>query len=191
MSVRAGAWLAVRELRARWPRMLLAAAVVAALSGAAVTMELLARAREEVVAARIDSMGPPLTIVPAGTTAEALGRYDLGEALLPSRAAADAAAELGPALRLVEARLVLGTMMEGRRVPLVGLPRGRWPGDLPPASGILAGAELGRSMPVGTSSRSVPSRSRSPAWPRRRGASTTWRCSYPSRWPSESRERPR
>lgn len=151
MSVRAGAWLAVRELRARWPRMLLAAAVVAALSGAAVTMELLARAREEVVAARIDSMGPPLTIVPAGTTAEALGRYDLGEALLPSRAAADAAAELGPALRLVEARLVLGTMMEGRRVPLVGLPRGRWPGDLPPASGILAGAELGRSMPVGTS----------------------------------------
>lgn len=150
MSVRAGAWLAARELRARWPRVLLAAGVVAVLSGTAVTMELLARAREEAIAGRIDSMGAPLTIAPSGTTSEALGRYDLGAAVLPADAASRVAGVLGGALRRAEARLVLSVEVGGRSVPLVGLPPEVWPGDVAP-DGVLAGAELGRTMPEGSS----------------------------------------
>lgn len=150
MSVRAGAWLAGRELRARWPRVLLAASVVAVLSGTAVTMELLARAREEAIADQVDAMGPPLTVVPPGTTAEALGRYDLGGAGLPEQTVAHVAAILGGALRRAEGRLVLDADVGGRRVPLVGLPPEAWPDDLAAAE-VLAGAELGRAMPEGTS----------------------------------------
>lgn len=150
MSVRAGAWLAARELRARWPRVLLAAGVVAVLSGTAVTMELLARAREEAIAGRIDSMGPPLTIAPSGTTSEALGRYELGGAVLPADAAARVAGALGGALRRAEARLVLSADVGGRSVPLVGLPPEAWPGGVAPDA-VLAGAEVGRTMPEGSS----------------------------------------
>jgi hypothetical protein len=152
VSLRAGAWLAARELRARWPRVLLAAGVVAVLAGAAVTMELLARAREEAIADRIDAMGPPLTVVPAGTTSEALSRYDLGGAVLPPGAYAHVRAAAGGALRRAEGRLVLEAEVGDRRLPLVGLPPEAWPEDLPDANaGVLAGAELGRTMPEGTS----------------------------------------
>lgn len=150
MSVRAGAWLAARELRARWPRVLLAASVIAVLSGAAVTMELLARAREEAIADRIDQMGPPLTVVPAGTTSEALGRYDLGGAVLPAGTAERVAAALGGALRRAEGRLVLAADVGGKRLPVVGLPPEAWPRELAPED-VLAGSELGRTMPEGTS----------------------------------------
>lgn len=150
MSLRSGAWLAAHELRVRWPRVLLAAAVVAMLSGAAVTMELLARAREEAIAARIDAMGPPLSVVPAGTTAEALGRYELGAARLPPRSADEVASALGSLARRVEPRLLAGVAVQGRRVPLVGLPRAAWPADLTEGAGLIAGAELGRLLPVGS-----------------------------------------
>jgi hypothetical protein len=124
---------------------------MAALGGAAVTMELLARAREEAIAARIDSMGPPLTVVPTGTTAEALGRYDLGDGLLPEGTVDQVARTLGTSLRRAEARLVLSTNVTGRRVPLVGLSRDTWPEDLVQATGGVVGAELARSIPPGTS----------------------------------------
>jgi hypothetical protein len=147
----AGIWLGARELRVRWPRILLAAAVITVLGSAAVTMELLARAREEAIAARIDFMGPPITVVPAGVTSEALGRYDLGSALLPSGTPGTIAAVLGSALRRAEPRLVLGTMVNGRRVPLVGLGGQGQLGGAPAASGVLAGAEIARSLPEGVS----------------------------------------
>jgi hypothetical protein len=140
----------VRELRVRWPRVLLAAGVVAVLSGASVTMDLLARAREEAIAARIDAMGPPLTVVPAGTTAEALGRWDLAGALLPPGTPARVRAVLGDSMCRAEARLVLSAEIGGRKVPLVGLPPEAWPEDLA-KDGVLAGAELGGAIPAGTS----------------------------------------
>ncbi len=151
MSIRAGVWLAAHELRVRWPRVVLAAAVMAVLGGAAVTMELLARAREEAIAARIDSMGPPLTVVPTGTTAEALGRYDLGDALLPAGTAERVARTLGASLRRLEKRLVLNMEVEGRNVPVVGLPDDAWPDDLVRTPGIVVGAELARWLPPGKS----------------------------------------
>lgn len=151
MRILVGAWLGARELRVRWPRVLLAAAVVAVLGGAAVTMELLARAREEAIAARIDSMGPPLTIVPAGTTSEALGRYDLRDALLPEGTPGRVEAALGAALRRTEARLVLGVEVNDRRVPLVGLPGEAWPRDLAGSAAVVVGAEIEGSFPPGDS----------------------------------------
>jgi hypothetical protein len=129
--------------------MLLSMAVVAVLTGAAATMELLARAREEAVAARIDAMGPPLTVVPAGVRREAAERYDLGGALLPVDTQAAVAAVLGGSLRSAEGVLSSLEPVEGRQTPVVGIgPRG-WPEGLPTDGVAVAGAELGRRLSSG------------------------------------------
>lgn len=148
MSLATSAWLASRDLRARWPRVLLAAVVVAVLSGVAVTLELLGRAREEAVAMRVDAMGPPLSVVPAGTTAEALGRLDLGGRALPDGTEQTISAVLGASLRRVEPRLVVTAQAGGIEVPLIGLAPPAW-GD-GPATGLVVGAELGRRFRPGT-----------------------------------------
>ena len=147
MSLRASTWLASHDLRARWPRVLLAASVVAVLSGVAVTMELLARAREEAVSARVDAMGPPLSVAPLGTTAEALGRLDLGGRSLPPDTEHAVESVLGSSLRRVEARLVLAVHVAGRNVPFVGLRAVEAGGASPP--GLVAGSEVGRWLPAG------------------------------------------
>lgn len=131
----AAAWLVLRELRARWRRVALAAAVVASLAGAAAAMELLARAREDAVAARVDAMGPALTVVPAGTTAGALARGELDGRALPDDAPARVAAVLGSELRRAEARLVLTRAVAGAPTPVIGA-------EDASAAGVLVGAEL-------------------------------------------------
>lgn len=117
----AAAWLIVRELRARWRRVALAAAAVGALAAAATAVELLARAREDAVSARVDGIGPALTVVPAGTTAGALARAELGGRVLPPGARERVAAALGLDLRRLDARLVLSRTVAGAVTPVLGV----------------------------------------------------------------------
>lgn len=141
--MRAALWLAARELRVRWRRVTLAAAAVAALAAAATTLELLGRAREEAVAARVDAMGPALTVVPAGVGAGELARHELGGRQLPADAAARVERALGAELRGVERRLVVRRTVAGLDVPVLGVEEGEGP---PPAGAALAGAELARRL---------------------------------------------
>ncbi|HZY05775.1 MAG TPA: ABC transporter permease [Anaeromyxobacteraceae bacterium] len=132
--MRAAAWLAWREIGARLGRLALASAVVAAVVALCAGVELLARAREGAVAARIDEIGPPLRIVPAGVTAGALARLDLEGSLLPP-GLADEVHRAVPGLRLAEARLVLEMPVAGWAAPVVGVS----PGAASEARGLRVG----------------------------------------------------
>jgi hypothetical protein len=112
-------WLALRELAARRSRVALAVAVVATIAAAVTATELVARAREEAIGAQIDAMGPALTIVPRGTSAGALARYDLAGSLPPA-SEERVRAVLGRDLRSIERRLVLRREVAGVERPVVG-----------------------------------------------------------------------
>lgn len=137
-------WLAVRELRARWRRVALAATVMASLAGAATAMELLARAREDAVAARVDEMGPSLTVVPAGTTAGALARGELDGRALAGDTPGRIAAALGSDLRSAEARLVLRRTVAGVPTLVIGAD------DASLAGAALIGSELAARLGAAT-----------------------------------------
>lgn len=134
-------WLAGRDARVRWRRAALAAAVVGALAAASTATELVARAREEAIAARIDDMGPALTVVPRGVSAAALARLDLGERALPPRIAREVERALGAELRAIEPRLVATRAVDGAPAPVIGV-------DAPdvPRGGAVLGSELARRV---------------------------------------------
>lgn len=123
MSV--GVWLVGRELRSRAVRTATAIALVAVAIALGTGLELLARAREEATALRIDGMGPALRLVPAGQGGSALARLDLGGELLPAGTAEATSAALGLDLREARARLVLQLDVAGWRAPVVGTGDGR------------------------------------------------------------------
>lgn len=142
---RAAAWLAGRELAARRGRVALAALVVASVSAAVTASELVARAREDAVAAQVDAIGAALTVAPAGTTAGALARRDLAGALPPATEARIRAA-LGRDLRALERRLVLRREVSGTVRPVVGIEPGTLGEGRPAPGAALVGAELGRLL---------------------------------------------
>lgn len=158
--MRVALWLASRELAARPGRVALAAGAVAAATALAVGLELVARLRQGAVAERIDRAGPPLRVVPAGVSATALARYDLGGRLLPA-GAAEAVRRAVPGLRALEARLVLEAPVAGEAAPLVGVPGAgaAWdgalaalrPGEVALGAVLAAksGARVGEGIPVG------------------------------------------
>lgn len=139
-------WLAVRELFARRRRVALAGAVIAALAATVMAMELVARAREEAVAAQIDAMGPALTVVPAGVSAGALARYELGERALPAGVEAAVRGALGGELRSVERRLVVHREVLGARIPVIGAEAGALPAEVQAAGSVALGSELARRV---------------------------------------------
>ncbi len=140
----AALWLAGRELRARWRRVALAAAVVAAITAAATATEVVGRAREEAVAARLDDLGPALTVVPAGVSANELARLAPGRGRLAGGIEARVEAILGGDLRRIERRLVVTRTVAGLEVPVVGVDRAETAGLA--AGAVLLGAELARRL---------------------------------------------
>lgn len=137
--MRTGTWLALRELRARGGRAILAATLVAVAATLACGLELVARGREEAANARIDGVGPALRVVPAGVGGSELARLDLGPDLLPPATVSRIEAVLGDDLREARARLVLQRVVSGRTVPVVGA-RGAPPGV------VLLGAALAEAL---------------------------------------------
>jgi hypothetical protein len=127
--------LAGRELKTRPGRAIQAAALVAVAAALGAGMELVARGREASAGARIDGVGPALRLVPAGVGGSELMRLDLGRALLPAGAEAQAAAVLGADLREMRPRLVLQRGVSGRDVPVVGV-------GSHPSRGVELGAAL-------------------------------------------------
>jgi hypothetical protein len=125
--VRTAAFLAARELRRRWGRAVLAAAVVAGAGALAVGLELLGRARERGVEAQLDAAGPALRVVPAGVSAGDVAALRLGTAALPDGAAAQVRAVLGDAARRVEGRVLLRDPATGVAIVAVAEPRDREP----------------------------------------------------------------
>lgn len=144
----AALWLVRRELAARVRRVVLAGAVVAAIAAAVTATELVARGREGAVAAQIDRIGPALTIVPPGTTASALARYDITGAL-PSGTEGAIREALGTDLRDIERRIVVHREVPGAHFPIVGV----FPSDAAPDvpfGEAAAGSELARRFGVGS-----------------------------------------
>ncbi len=130
-----GTWLALRELRVRAGRAVMAAALVATAAALATGLELVARGREEVTNERIDGVGPALRLVPIGVGGSELMRLNLGGQPLPPGTAKRVATVLGPDLREARERLVLQLDIAGRSVPVVGV-----------GSGRPAGVELGSAL---------------------------------------------
>jgi hypothetical protein len=130
--VKAGAWLAPREIAARTGRASQAAAVAAALGAG---LEFAARGREESAAVRIDGVGPALRIVPAGVGGSQLMRFDLGRTLLPAEAVVQAVSVLGEDLREARERLIAHHQLAGRNVPIIGT-----------AGAAQQGVELGSAL---------------------------------------------
>jgi hypothetical protein len=137
--VTAALWLAARDVCVRWRRALLAAGVVAAITASGVAMELVARAREQAVAARIDAIGPSLTVVAAGVTSGALARLELGPAGLDPETRREVEQALGGELRRVEARIVSRRDVGGFPAAVIGI-------DRTTADGAELGAELARKL---------------------------------------------
>ncbi len=139
-------WLAVRELVTRRRRVALAGLVIAAIAATVTATELVARAREEAVAAQIDAMGPALTVVPRGTSAGALARYELGEGALPASVEEAVRGALGSDLRSIERRLVVHREVAGARVPVVGVEAGVVPAAAQEPGSVALGSELARRL---------------------------------------------
>lgn len=139
-------WLAVRELVTRRRRVALAGLVIAAIAATVTATELVARAREEAVAAQIDAMGPALTVVQRGTSASALARYELGEGALPAGVEETVRGALGSDLRSIERRLVVHREVAGARVPVVGVEAGLLPAAAQEPGSVALGSELARRL---------------------------------------------
>ena len=143
----AALWLVRRELAACVRRVALAGAVVATIAAAVTATELVARGREAAVAAQIDLVGPALTIVPRGTTATALARYELA-GVLPFTTEAAVRGALGHDLRGIERRMVVPREVAGALHPIVAvLPTAGSDADLDAAA---VGSELARRIGVGS-----------------------------------------
>jgi hypothetical protein len=137
--VRAAAFLAARDLRCRWGRAALAAAVVAGAVALSAGLELLGLARERAVEGQLDAAGPALRVVPAGVTAADAAALRLGAAPLPDGMAAKVRQALAGAARAVEGRAVLRDLASGIAVVAVEAARDR--AGLSPDS-VLVGAGL-------------------------------------------------
>lgn len=137
--MRAGAWLAIRELRARGGRALLAATLVAGAAGLGSGLELVARGREEAAGASLDGLGPALRVVPAGVRGSGLARLDLGSGLLPPATERRITETLGADLRKARSRLVIQRVVSGRTVPVIGVQ------DAPPGA-VLLGPALAEAL---------------------------------------------
>lgn len=133
--MRTGTWLALKELRARAGRAVLAAALVTVAAALATGLELVARGREEAASIRIDGMGPALRLLPDGVGGSELMRLDLGSQLVPAGTARRVSAVLGQDLREARERLVLQRDVAGRTVPVVGV-----------GTGLPGGVELGSAL---------------------------------------------
>jgi putative ABC transport system permease protein len=138
--LRTAAFLAARELRRRWGRAALAAAVVAGAVALSVGLELLGRARERAVEVQLDAAGSALRVLPAGVSAADAAALRLGDAALPGDAEARVRAALGGGLRALEPRALLRDPGTGVGVIATAAPpRGR----REPAPGrVLLGADL-------------------------------------------------
>lgn len=145
-----GLWLARRELAGRRMRVALAAAVVASVAAAVTAMELVARAREAAIAAQIDAVGPALTVVPKGTTASALARYEI-DGTLPSGTDVAVRGVLGWRVRALEPRIVLRGEIAGQRRVIVGVDAVVDDEEPAAGSGVASvGSELGRTVVTGS-----------------------------------------
>jgi hypothetical protein len=112
--------LASSELRVRWGRAVLAAAVVATAVALSVSLELLGRGRERAVEAQLDAAGPALRIAGPGVTASDVAMLrDVAAPLDVSPH--DVRAILGGQVRRIEARAVLRDRERGH--PVVALQR--------------------------------------------------------------------
>lgn len=134
--MRAGFWLAGREVSERWPALVLAAVVVSLVTAFCAAMELMWRSEESGVARRIDRMGPAVRLVPRGRTAVDLARFELGEGTFSGEEVAALRKDLSGLVREVEGRLLLRLEVRGRRTNVVGTGR-----RLEPAAGPLGPAE--------------------------------------------------
>jgi hypothetical protein len=142
-------WLAWQELAARGKRVALAGAVVATIAAAVTATEFVAQGREAEVAAQIDAMGPALTIVPRGTTASGLARYEI-EGVVPPRTEELVRRALGDRLRAFDRRVVVHREIAGARRPVVGVEAFVGVDTAIPATDVASvGSELGRAFPVG------------------------------------------
>jgi hypothetical protein len=133
--VRAAAFLAARELRRRWGRAALAAAVVAGSVALSVGLELLGLARERGVEARLDAAGPALRVLPGGVSAADAAALRFGGAVLVDGVEAKVREALPGAVRRVEARTVLRDPGTGAAV--VAFAAGSPGGELAPGRVVL------------------------------------------------------
>ena len=142
--MRMGWWLAMRELRARAGRAVLATAVVATAAALGTGLELVARGREEAANLRVDGVGPALRLVARGVGGSELVRLDLGKQLLPPGTASRVAGVLGKDLREARERLVVQQDISGRTGPIIGV-----------GTGERRGVELGSALAEALGQRST------------------------------------
>lgn len=139
-------WLAGRELVGRRASLALGVLSVAAAVALTTTVELLARAREETVARRMDAMGPSLLVVRAGNDRETVSRFEAVGAPLDAAEVDRIRTFLGDRARRVTGRVLGRGSVQGRELPLLGVEAA----EVPLASGEAAlGAEAARRLGVG------------------------------------------
>lgn len=134
-------WLAWREMTARRGALIATVLMVTALTGFAAGIELLCRARDSAVAARLDSMGPGLHFVAKGRSAADITHLRTGTGSISEAVASAIASDLSWAVRRVEARLVRRVAIDGAELPAIGIPS-MAPGKV--AFGSLLGTSAGR-----------------------------------------------
>jgi putative ABC transport system permease protein len=139
--------LFLREMRRRWLEYALGAAAVALVVAALVTHRTLTASAERAVHDLAHRLGRNMLVVPAATDLAAFHAQRYGAEGMPEGVQAELrASEVGPHLRMVEARLYGNVAVEGGEVIVVGQELG-WPalGDVEPA---VVGAEAARLLGV-------------------------------------------
>jgi len=117
-------WIAWRELKGRRIRLFLNISLVSMAVALCIAMELIAMARENAVAAKIDNIGPAFKLFPKDVKPIDLARYDTGNSTVPEQTVADLRSALSRRVRAVEERLIFKRSVQGFSVPVIGIDPG-------------------------------------------------------------------
>lgn len=148
-----GLWLSWRELSGRRAVFAFNVVIIAFLVALPVTFDFMGKARRESVEARLDYMGPSLSLVPGGVSSQDLATGQLRGRTIPAAVADDVRFDFPGLLKGVETRLVLRVRVEGGGIPAMGMdfrdalsyPFSRYsPGEGEVLLGGVAAKKLGR-----------------------------------------------
>jgi FtsX-like permease family protein/MacB-like protein len=144
-----GAWLGWRDVAARRGRATLAVIIVAACAAVLAAAELVESARDAAVGAQLDSLAPPLRVLPRPGPSDADAKP-----LLTSRDAERVRDAGGSAIRAVEPWIAFDAEIAGTRARLVGAPPGSPVSDVLSSPDLVAlGAALAERLRIGPGAR--------------------------------------
>lgn len=153
-EMKAALWLTWRELTNRKLSFTIGVVMIALAVALLVATELVSRARESAVMAKVDNIGPAFRLIPAGFNSTDLAKFEIGMNLISKSSIESLEQQLAPWIRVMKKRLLLKEDLGDLIIPVMGVEKSEtvsFP-DAPYGSsendidlGVLLAKRLGKS----------------------------------------------